>query len=1138
MFAETLKIGKRMNHTDLIIDLNLSKRSFNALSNVGIITLQNLLDYPKENFYQIKNLGQKSIDEILNIIDSFNKQFINTITPEKETSTFLNDLEFESKIAYNLSQHIYEFIKHITSDRDSCISNLSTVCKNYLDEQDEILTPSSLYLDENSFWSFIYKSEYIIKIFSYYISNELLTEKKCTFEELKNSMPVPFKCDDFINTILTRLQDNKQILVNDEFFYVQNRNNDTSTIVMQDNYSFDDSICKLELSNRTTRCLNSIGIETIQDLIECPKNDIKNIQSMGSKSLAEINEVIIKIEQGLLNISYEINNTSLSSMKKTMLKDGQEYFDIRIEDLSLSNRAYNTLKNYGIEYYSSLLATSNTAIQGMSNIGEKTLNEIIRLKENNIELEAVDKERRPLQNHSLCLYMFSIFKNYILITYKDFTKHVLPVCDVYKEIESEEFPKLLYERSFILQIIELSIIKNAIKSKILASIKERKYGFLESEILDIFPSYLRIEKYFERVFMEMQQDNQIKIFDKNKYIPCYESFMSIKNLLPQNHYDIFIKRTKGATLEELGLAHGFSRERIRQIEALVLKKIEGMVFKEDIYKDIFEKYKFSADDFRIAFKDLQTYFYLDIRYTPTKGHPKQEKLPLNEILESNIVPKQFLSACEKAIYKNYVKIHGAYILCTRTALCDYVLRTYAKDEITSKKFFSIYASILQEIGHSNNESLLISERYYEMRLAASNKTLWKQGRVFRYYNSNLYDMAELFETLNLEQYVDVEYSTLKFIRMYPELMQEFDIRDEYELHNLLKKNCNKENYPHITFNRMPCLTFGKADREKQIINLLFSLAPVSAKDFAEAYENEYGVAKGTIIANYLQPLHQYFDGQLYRTDLKVPSNDEIDLLQNVLKNDFYTIRDAASLLKNHTKNTGTTLLHPFPLKKIGYRYYTNYIVRDSYSSVNEYTQHLLLKNSTIDISTIPNELKSTIAFNTTLQTLKSHYKIVEFSPGKYVSSLRLQEFSTNKEQILEYITSVLNFIEQNEYFTIHLLKKRGFTHKLDELGFDDWFYTSLLIEMKESISYQRIGYNKIMLSSGEKFTIVDFIENIIMKQNDFSINIYDLTDFLLDLYNVRIEKQKIIEIIKDSSLFYSPVTQKIYIDYDTYYEEI
>ena len=56
-----------------------------------------------------------------------------------------------------------------------------------------------------------------------------------------------------------------------------------------------------------------------------------------------------------------------------------------------------------------------------------------------------------------------------------------------------------------------------------------------------------------------------------------------------------------------------------------------------------------------------------------------------------------------------------------------------------------------------------------------------------------------------------EFSTLKIFRDYPELMKEYDIRDEYELHNYLKKIWPSEN-ASVKFGRMPTINVGELNK--------------------------------------------------------------------------------------------------------------------------------------------------------------------------------------------------------------------------------------------------------------------------------------------------------------------------------------
>ena len=168
-------------------------------------------------------------------------------------------------------------------------------------------------------------------------------------------------------------------------------------------------------------------------------------------------------------------------------------------------------------------------------------------------------------------------------------------------------------------------------------------------------------------------------------------------------------------------------------------------------------------------------------------------------------------------------------------------------------FRSTYFDIVGNIDDSD-PTLFEIGRGYENKIASSNLTLWKQGKKFRYYNIYFYDYTELLETLNLKQYMDIELSTLKFIKLYPDLMKNYDIRDEYELHNLLKKIFSDDIHSSLEFGRMPNLQFGNVNRDNQVLSLLRVLAPISKMDFAKEYQEEYGSNVNTVLANFFECL--------------------------------------------------------------------------------------------------------------------------------------------------------------------------------------------------------------------------------------------------------------------------------------------
>ena len=52
------------------------------------------------------------------------------------------------------------------------------------------------------------------------------------------------------------------------------------------------------------------------------------------------------------------------------------------------------------------------------------------------------------------------------------------------------------------------------------------------------------------------------------------------------------------------------------------------------------------------------------------------------------------------------------------------------------------------------------------------------------------------------------------------------------------------------------------------------------------------------------------------------------------------------------------------------------------------------------------------------------------------------------------------------------------------------------------------------------------------------MDLYDLIDLLKDHFGIRLPKEKVMEIIRGTDLYYDTIMEAVYIDYDTYFEEI
>ncbi|MEG2832256.1 MAG: DNA-directed RNA polymerase subunit alpha C-terminal domain-containing protein [Bacilli bacterium] len=902
-----------------------------------------------------------------------------------------------------------------------------------------------------------------------------------------------------------------------------------------------DAIEKLNLSTRAKNILRKKNIHTILSFIEFPENEFLAMKNLGTKTLNELSGYLNHIKSGRIKVvdSPIILNKEI---KNFVHSDGHKYRDVCIGELGLSNRSLNCLANADYIWISEILNLNECTLKTITNMGNKSANEILRILESYKYIPYIEKdnESRHANADCVCNLVFNSLKQKMPLNATEHYNKMIDIYNAYLENNTtiNELKDILEELTLHKKIQLSEYIKNVFANYLLYVISNYNYGCSTFEIFKCTPYLLQNNEFITKIIERLVNEKKIKKVEEDIYLAEHLPFVDgLKETLPEKEYNVFIERTKNYTLEEIGIKQGMTRQRIKQIETKAVKKINELrcIFKEDIYRDIYNTYNMSLEDFIIAFKCEQEYHYLFVRYNLSKVSNKS-KLPLKEALLDISIPEKMRKTIEKAVYKNYVKLGSEYVICTRSDITNYILRTYATQDIFFKEFSEIYFMILEDIGKNNDEKLSIMDRGYENRLALSDTVLWKYKKKLRYYNMNNYNYDKLFETLNFAQYYNVEYSTKKFFKLYPDLMEEYDIRDEYELHNLLKKRYKSDEC--INWGRMPNIEFGKVSREEQVLNLLLALAPVSNINFAIAYEEEYGVSAPTVLANYLKEFEEYFHDGVYKIDVPIFSKIVADNLKSKLTNDFYLFEEIRNIYKKEFPTAELNLVNPFSIKALGFKVYSSYVVSSRFSSATEYFNYLLTKDDITDITLIPQTVRQLIQFVSQLYKLKLEYDIVEFLPNKYIKSERLLKNGISKDMIKAFNKKVFNFIGRDKYFTIKSLRKNGFFHELDEYGFEDWFYSSLLAECKNEISYLRIGRNKLFMLGKIRVKLEEFIENIVFLQENLAIDIYDLKELLEEQYGIYIPIYKLIETTKNTSMFYDTISEKIYADYDIYYEVI
>ena len=202
------------------------------------------------------------------------------------------------------------------------------------------------------------------------------------------------------------------------------------------------------------------------------------------------------------------------------------------------------------------------------------------------------------------------------------------------------------------------------------------------------------------------------------------------------------------------------------------------------------------------------------------------------------------------------------------------------------------------------------------------------------------------------------------------------------------------------------------------------------------------------------------------------------------------------------------------------------------------------KKELFDFRTFDSDLTSNWVFDLALKHLKEEYQVIEYERDKYISLERVGKetpWFRGKKTLTDYCVKVSHFIKQEkiDIFTVHYLKERGFKHSIDELGFDEWFYSSILAQSKEGFSCSIVSGNRLFCKADRNVRLNDLISDILKNTSSKTMDIYDLENVLRKEYalsNVSIGGIK--RSLKDTTIFYDDVSEKCFLSYNIYFDSI
>ena len=896
-----------------------------------------------------------------------------------------------------------------------------------------------------------------------------------------------------------------------------------NTAIQKNPFNRQTHIQNLPLSARSKNTLCRAGIMNLEQLMEYSNDELSKIRNLGAKSFQEIIDFKNSINPEKTALKSPVPENNESAEKIPFIKTD-------IWNLPLSVRSKNALCRNGIIILEQLMNLNNNELKKFHSLGAKSFKEIVDYKEE-IADHLFDDLFKTTDASEEKKEICEKFISELEISQSQADK-IRPYCFriITQDKTDDELLRELYEETNVNDVLRKKVFRLLSENQV--------FGVRLSDIRAVLPDNLP-----EDIFMDILNDTAQKDHGKRYILKSVSSSELLENdeKIGENGIEIIKSRLSGKTLAETAEQFKVTRERIRQKQEKILDRINKKSahmkksLSENRFKPLFEKYSFDEKLFcTLTEQPPETFMFLKIT-----TYPGKKSIPdmFKEVQLPEWIIRNWEKYCRESDNSNYLYIEADKRLIekSRYGIEIYLMSKYCRDEMLFDDFVALYQDFLKKHCLENDTKLRITEnekRSQENQISRSRYALWKYGKKFRYYDVAANDYTDLLSELNLEQYQNTEISTLKLFRDHHELMKEYDIRDEYELHNLLKKIGFGKNDPDIQW-YMPHIRFGEFEREDMIKDYMLRLAPISVEKLAEAISEDYGF-KPEMIINHFSCIDEYYKDGIYTVDFEAMTEEQLQLLSDNLTDDFYYLKEIEDKFSELFPDSNTSLANSFNIKKMGFIVHSTYAIKN-HRSAAEYFGKLFTQNDVTDISNLSKRYSVIMQYYSVLSSLKDDYTIIEFEPHQYINIRKLENMGIDKSRLRNYCDEVYDFTRNITYFTVESLQKKGFISALDNLGFEPWFYSSLLRE-DDRFTYNKIGGTVLFDTKRCEVSTQALILHIVSEFK--SIEIDELIEYIKEKFCITLDKDNLKWRIKNTELYFDEIMQKVYDEYSTYYEEI
>ena len=167
--------------------------------------------------------------------------------------------------------------------------------------------------------------------------------------------------------------------------------------------------------------------------------------------------------------------------------------------------------------------------------------------------------------------------------------------------------------------------------------------------------------------------------------------------------------------------------------------------------------------------------------------------------------------------------------------------------------------------------------------------------------------------------------------------------------------------------------------------------------------------------------------------------------------------------------------------------------------------------------------------------LEEKKHIFSYDDGKYISAIKLVKYGINESSINSMCERIYEYSQTKSFFTARTLEQKNICPEVEEIGFGENFYLSLL---KSERRFYRKQINGVYFFSATENDItlgkiiVDHIHCVEFATVDETIK-----DLFIE-YGIDMTRNLLLSKIKGTDLYHDKILDYLYKDYESYYQDI